>query len=354
MIAADVNMNGKIRANDITLMQQRIVKVIPEYNQEWNSSPNPYKPSLDWRYIDKRTVDMDPRFKISSTYPSASGVGYWRDNVPPVPFCLPVYPSCLNERTPELYSAIMLGDLISTGGAYNRTEHTLRLAAPSQEKEKKIIFNVVKTTDLPDDYFRVFVRYENPNEDTLVGIDFDIDYDEKKMSVSTLKETQASKEAEMSTMWNDYINQELLLTSYSMKFLPSKGTFFYFDIHRVGGHPKESDFGNILTMLNGEEVPYEFRMSTDIVSNDPESEQPYITVSPNPGNDVSKILFSRSADVNSRIVMYNVLGQTVREFKNLEKEGERVLHLDELASGSYVIIMYTGEEKYSKQFIIQK
>ncbi|RYE29369.1 MAG: T9SS type A sorting domain-containing protein [Sphingobacteriales bacterium] len=174
------------------------------------------------------------------------------------------------------------------------------------------------------------------------------------MSVITLKETLASKEAEMSTMWNDYKNEELLLTSYSMKFLPSKATFFYFDMHRVGGLPKESDFGNVLTMLSGEEVPYEFRISSDIVSNDPESEQPYITVAPNPGSDVSKVIFSRGSDVDSRIVMYNVLGQTVREFKNLEKDGERELHLDELASGSYVIIMYTGEEKYSKQFVIQK
>jgi hypothetical protein len=364
MIAADVNMNDKVRANDITLVQERIVRKINEYPQVWNSAPNPAAPSLDWRYIDKRTADADPTFQRSVTYPIADGSGFHRDDVPQVPFCLPVRQQCQNEAA-EIYSGILLGDLFdggplsfgtsqqypTTGDAY------LKQAAPNtKEKTSNLVnFEVDDITEIGDDLYRIFVKHGGlSKQDTLISIDFIISYDRKEISVIDLGKTAECGQSDISMMWNDSEEGEIILTSFAMNTYPSAGTLFYVDVMKTSGQPVASDFNNTLAFLNGVEVPSGMNLrssaTTEVSSSITENA---VSIVPNPATDAAHIYYTFSKSANARIEVLNSLGQSVANYNGLSAEGSVSLDVRTLAKGVYHCVISDSANKVVKKLVIQ-
>lgn len=91
MIAGDVNVDDLLSAGEVTSIQQRIVGLIDEFPQ----AAYPVGQSLDWRFVDQITAATEADYSIHGMYPNfgdldPTDAGYWRDDVPNVPECLPV------------------------------------------------------------------------------------------------------------------------------------------------------------------------------------------------------------------------------------------------------------------------
>jgi hypothetical protein len=106
LIALDVNADGVVSAGDVSQINQRSVKTIPEFRQKWNYHLNGTsngQPSKDWLFINS-TLLTAPSYKKSLTYPSNDGLGYSKYNVPIVPFCLQL-------PSPGSITGILVGDV---------------------------------------------------------------------------------------------------------------------------------------------------------------------------------------------------------------------------------------------------
>ncbi len=120
MIALDVNMDGVISAGDISQINQRTVLLLEEYKQAWNynSAGTPatnYIRSKDWVFVGKTSVEFDPGFAKSSTFPMDDGIGYSKSRIPESPFCIWTGINNLPDACPdvgiETYFGILLGDV---------------------------------------------------------------------------------------------------------------------------------------------------------------------------------------------------------------------------------------------------
>lgn len=108
VIALDVNSDGVISAGDISQINQRSVKTIPEFRQKWNynnTGNSNGQLSKDWLFINSAAL-TDPAYQVSATYPFDDNVGYSKTNVPIVRFCLEV-PTANNAS----FTGIFLGDV---------------------------------------------------------------------------------------------------------------------------------------------------------------------------------------------------------------------------------------------------
>ncbi|HWZ21748.1 MAG TPA: T9SS type A sorting domain-containing protein, partial [Cytophagaceae bacterium] len=364
MIAADVNMNDKVRANDITLVQERIVKKITEYPQVWNSAPNLYSNSLDWLYIDKHTVDTDPSFARSTAYPNVSGVGFYRDDVPNVPFCLPIKNQCKNDPK-ELYSGILLGDLFDGGPTASSgvqaypiagSDPYIRMSTTDKKvgQSSPVTFEIDDITPLGNNVYRVFVKHTLDSKDTLVSLDFAIDYNEKVLSIVDLQQTATCKGANANMMWNDADNSELILTSYASSILPSTATLFYIDVYKSSGVPAIEDFGTMSAFINGSEVSASANLRSGSVSGVTESlSESSVSIVPNPSIDIAVITYSLSATDNSgKIEIVNSLGQLVKSFDGLSANGSIQLDVSTLSKGIYYCVVISGDKKIIKKLVV--
>jgi hypothetical protein len=92
LIALDVNADGVVSAGDISQINQRTVKTITEFKQQWNYNMNGTsngRLSKDWLFVNSILLDS-PAYKKSLAYPFNDGSGYSKYQVPVVPFCLQV------------------------------------------------------------------------------------------------------------------------------------------------------------------------------------------------------------------------------------------------------------------------
>lgn len=110
VIALDVNADGVISAGDISQINQRSVKTIPEFKQKWNHNLDGTSngdASKDWLFLNAASLSL-PAYQISVTYPYSDGVGYSKSKVPVVNFCLPAPDANVSETT---YTGVLLGDV---------------------------------------------------------------------------------------------------------------------------------------------------------------------------------------------------------------------------------------------------
>jgi hypothetical protein len=125
----DVNMDGVISAGDISQINQRTVLIQDEYKQAWNynvdGSPSAnYVRSKDWVFVGKSTIEFDPGYTKSSTYPLDDGIGFSKNRVPEAPFCIWTGVDNLPDACPdvgvETFYGILLGD---ANGNYKSIPH---------------------------------------------------------------------------------------------------------------------------------------------------------------------------------------------------------------------------------------
>ncbi len=363
MVAADVNMGGTVRANDITLVQQRAVSLICEYPQVWNytqgAAPNQFplnnaaSRSFDWRFTDK-TSGGD--FNRSATYPNAPGtVGqYWRDDVPEVPTCLttpnPTGPNqCKAFPNVKNIYAILLGDLDGSWRGNTAAQAELKVA-----QTKSVILDYRNMQQIGTSTYRIPVKFSSG--DTTVAVDFELDYDETKIKVSGVGKLSASSAVDARMLYNDHEGKELILTSYTMTEFAKRSPLYYIDFISVYGDMNPTYLGNGEGYLNGQRVDLILEGATATGVLDQLGVNGYgFEVVPNPNNGTGNIIYNLRAEDNARLVVYNAIGQIVLEFNSVSGSGTFEIASSELSAGMYQVILYKGEtDRLSKKMVISK
>lgn len=113
LIAMDVNLDGCITAGDLSQINQRTLRIIPEFRQAWNYTDGGQtngQASLDWVFVDKNMVSQNPAWQPSVTYPADDNTGYSRWRVPGAPRYLTVTSSPCDNVPLQQFIGIMLGD----------------------------------------------------------------------------------------------------------------------------------------------------------------------------------------------------------------------------------------------------
>ncbi|MBC7485684.1 MAG: T9SS type A sorting domain-containing protein [Cytophagaceae bacterium] len=354
--AADVNMNGHVRANDISLVQERIISKRDYFPQLWNNGLA--TSALDWRFVDQTTVLSNGSFKKSSTYPNSDGSGFHRENTPNIPLCLDARKTC-NGQIPEAYYGIMLGDVYrSSTGQKPGTNAYLRTSS----EPSSITVDAKHAQYLGNNIYRVPVmhKYAYEYSDNLFAIDIYMDYNQQKIRVNNVLYTSVTTDGGVSMMWNNADEDEFILTSYAtLDSIAGSGICYYLDIEKFTDEPfKKADFGTLQFLLNGELVEAKVETGETITSttDGQSSIKPHVTVIPNPASGATMIDFAVSNNSNdNRIIITDVLGRLVKSFEHVQNFGMLDFSTDDLAAGMYIITL-KGENGFglSEKFQVRK
>jgi|GEM_PF-3796896 len=343
MVAADVNMNGAVRSNDITLIQERIVGRRVEFPQVWNSALSaPVPVSLDWRFVDQATINTNPSFKRSTVFPQPDATGFHRERVPTIPLCLDVQKQCEGSPRQEFYG-VMLGDVERPSLGLGPNQPGLNPYLRTAASPSSLTVDVEHAQYLGNNIYRVPVihAYNYQDYDHLFGIDMFMDYDQSKIRVKDVLYAASTTDAAVSMMWNNADEDQFILTSFTtLDSIQSKGVSYYLDIEKFTNAPfTKDDFGFLQFLLNGE--PVEARITAEnVVTGTTDGQmviKPHITVIPNPAIGQSTIEFAVSNNSNNnRLVITDVLGRIVRTYEGIAEYGMLDLSTADLAPGMYI------------------
>ncbi|HEY8401478.1 MAG TPA: T9SS type A sorting domain-containing protein, partial [Cytophagaceae bacterium] len=351
MIAADVNMNGKVRANDVTLLQERAVLKICEFPQVWNYTvgtdpdlqPQPGKKSIDWRFFSFSNNIPSDEYFTPATYPKTSGdITYWRDNVPGglvgpgmIPNCINLNSSgdqnCLRFLNTTIH-AVLLGDVDRNWVTKYNTPGSPYLRTTSFAG--KISFKLNEAYLVDEAVYRVPVQVES--DSGIVAIDFDMDYNEDQIEIRSVNKKQLAIDADARLMYNDYNLKRLFVTSYSMTGFGTSGTPYYIDIYSKDGVIEKEDLGTIKGYINGDDARIEVITGVTTVEHPEYLVGVEVSVVPNPASGITKIIYNagNNSEVNSLLIT-DAVGKVVREFHNLNATGEVEFDVSDLSAGMY-------------------
>ena len=370
MIASDVNMDRKVRAVDITLVQERAVSKVCEYPQVWNYNlgldPAVYpantsdQRSLDWRFVDKSQVTNNLSYRKSTSYPFPAGTTgttaayYWRDNVPSPSRCL-MGPAA-NTNACKSYAsnfdihAVMLGDIDGSWRAnLNGSQQNLRT-----ESERKVVIKAGNKQQIGVNRYRIPVTFVSQDPAT-VSLDFALNYEEEQLSIHAVGNYEAANVAGAKVVYNDFENKELLFTSYTMTGFSSSSPVYYLDVFAKNGEFHANMLGSGDAYLNGERVELVVEGSLVTGTDDLLSGTQYgFDLIPNPASDQGEIVYNIKTGTTAKIAVYNTLGQVVTEYSDLEGQGSLQVGTSTWSSGMYQVILFTeNSQKLIKKWVIQ-
>ncbi|EAY28034.1 hypothetical protein M23134_02144 [Microscilla marina ATCC 23134] len=350
MLAADVNMNDKVRANDITLIQNRIVLKMQEYPQVWNyaytagnTEQQPTQAgvySLDWRFVDEATVNTATDFNATANYPvyvgnMASDAGFWRDNAPDLTTCRPVQEGsvCDAGNTNNLFYGIMLGDVDGswTTGVSNHLRTT--------KSEGTLAIDLFNAEDMGDGGYRIPVYYRG--EGKLHAIDFSFEYDHSKVQVQKADYATAGTSAELNMRWNAYQNQKFLLTSYTMKGVNTQDKVYYIEVKTTDGNLDASAFQNVKAYLNGKAsqskvIATAAQQNAFAMANN----TTVVTMYPNPASNVVTLSYSHLSQGIPQVVLSDLNGQKVNIQPTVDQSGKIQFGVSHVVRGLYLVTLY--------------
>ncbi|WP_299462298.1 T9SS type A sorting domain-containing protein [uncultured Microscilla sp.] len=350
MLAADVNMNDKVRANDITLIQNRIVLKMQEYPQVWNyaytagnTGQQPTQAgvySLDWRFVDETTVNTAVDFNATANYPvfvgnTANDAGFWRDNAPDLTTCRPVQEGsvCDTGNTNNLFYGIMLGDVDGswTTGVSNHLRTT--------KSEGTLAIDLFNAEQMGDGVYRVPVYYRG--EGKLHAIDFSFEYDNSKLQVQKADYATAGTNAEMKMRWNAYQNQKFLLTSYTMKGVNTQDKVYYIEVKTTDGNLDANAFQNVKAYLNGKAsksrvIATAAQQNAFAMANN----TTVVTMYPNPASNVVTLSYSHISQGTPQVVLSDLNGQKVNIQPTIDQSGKIQFGVSHVVRGLYLVTLY--------------
>ena len=245
MVAMDVNMDDRVTAGDITLIQNRIIQNICEYPQAWNY-PAAIERSKDWRFVDQYTVQNAPDFEVSTSYPTGDGSGYNGFNVPDVPECLEIRPEdnlgVCSYIDSMVYSSILLGDVNGTWQG-STTPVNIRMS-----KTDEVTFNACSMAG--DSTVSIAISFASPSP--FQALDFTIDYDEANLELVDFEVVYANPQ-DIGVAWNNQNDERVLFTSYSKApgGINTSDPLYNVVFKAKNGSITESDLGTITAYFNG-------------------------------------------------------------------------------------------------------
>jgi chitodextrinase len=337
LLSMDANLDGVISAGDVSQLSQRTVMINPEFKQAWNYdlSGNPIAgagPSKDWEFIDLTTLNSNPAYQVSLTYPSDDGVGASKYRVPVISFCKALPNSSTDTSgncqilITETYVGVLMGDVngnfatVSPNSAFRPTE------------TEKVIFDL--SHSVSSDGF-VDVPVSVLSLDKVNALDFSMSYNDK-LSFNSIINHVENVEA-----LANYNNEDktLRFTSYSLQNYdlgkPVVSVRFN-TTHDITA----ADLNGVEAYINGERAAAELQTNaSDIV----------INVFPNPAKDILNVIVPQDAtiqvlDVEGKVVML----QTATANTKLE------LNTKNFANGVYMLKVYNDNFVAMKKVVIQK
>jgi hypothetical protein len=345
MVSADVNTNDKVRSNDVTLIMQRSVKSICEFPQDWNytlgNTANPIPPagpvnrSYDWLFIDKYTFDHSADFVIDGAYPYTDpllAAGYWRDDVPNVPLCIPVRTQ--NGTCPgpvnDVYYGMLLGDINGNWAAV--AGENVRTATT----DDKIIFDIANAENLGNGYYNIPVMYSMSV--AMTSLDFNIGYDKNYVQILSVDKTPVSVNADMRSMHNNDPAGRLHFISYTLSNVNSIGAVFYISVYVPEGSLKSEYFSGAYAYLNGDEVKGEVTGAKSNTTTGTFTQGQYqqtFVIKPNPAKEDITVDYLFTEAGNNSVRINDMMGVTLGEYVANNVQGSVMISLNTLTPGIY-------------------
>lgn len=338
MISMDVNLDGVISAGDLSQINQRAVLLIPEFKQAWNYNAGGVsngQPSKDWEFIDETTVNTDPSYRISTSFPANDGVGYSKARVPVPSFCLPI--SILTNGgcpviNPEIYKGILVGDIngnyatVGSGGIYR------------QSASEKVIFDLSKAV-IKDGFADVPVSFISDEE--VNSLDFALEMNMENLSFTSLED----RTNYLQTL--AFMNSEdrtLRITSNSLQNYEKNKSLLSIRFELKSGQINESDLTSVVAYLNGERVSTEVRGANFVADNN------LVQVYPNPSNGILNVLVSANATVQ----LFDFEGKQVVFETSVNADEKREINTQDFASGIYMMKIFNNDFVTMRKVVLNK
>ncbi|MCI5055324.1 MAG: choice-of-anchor L domain-containing protein [Flavobacteriales bacterium] len=365
MVAGDVNMNDKVRANDVTHIMSRSVRSICEFPQVWNytlgSPANPLPDttlgvSKDWRFLpaDDSSYTAPVDWTVDANYPvyvsaNATG-GYWRDDVPSVPDTIDLFTPDSTQVCPNYadrsFEAVLLGDLT---GSWDPTSS---LGTGVRASGNGIIHFDVYPIAGQNNKYNIEVSFEALSDRS--SIDFRMDYDENALTVDNVSATIEASTAGLITDWNNFGNDKLYVSAYTLTGVGTKDAIYNIEVS-TNGAISTQDLGTILPMLNGDIVNADVTIHGTTGVKDEYTQAGYFNVYPNPSSGMINIEYAFAEAGNVNLNITNVLGQSVftANLGNMETLNMKTLDLSRFESGVYHIRLASEKGEVVKQIILE-
>jgi len=334
----DVNTDGVVSAGDLSQINLRAVLAIGEFRQDWNYSPagvplNGPNTSKDWLFIDGASLNQNPAYLISTTFPFDDGIGYSRFRLPQIDFCLEVpiqiSASC-NVFEAESYTGVLLGDV-------NGNYATVANNGPYRSASDKVIFDLTKAV-AGNGFIDVPVTVMA--SDAVNAVDFALSFNESKMSFGSVSGASSSMETLANYNTED---KALRFTSYSLDNYDLTSSIVTVRFATQSATIDQSDLSNLEGYINGDKVGVEVigtRIANDGV---------LVNVFPNPASTSFNIVVSEDASMQ----LMDLNGRLVAENQNITAYQNYVINTETLAKGVYMLKVYNNNIVSMKKVVIE-
>lgn len=287
--AMDVNMDGRIQAGDVSFINQRTVKILGQYHQEWNHgvTEGPDTVSKDWIWVEQ---DQIPATQI--------------DNVPAMPFCFDVDFSANGcDIDFVTYEGILLGDVDNSYAGISR-DGKIKSA------------NAVMNFDAVVDGEQLLVPVSFNSVDAANALDFAISFDNTKLAFAGI---DLGNDLDL-VLTNSTKNEVLFTASTLSSYEAGEIAIVRFD---VISNATVNDVQPKLALVNGQEA--------SIISSEATAQVAAVNVFPNPAQDLINVELENAAVIS----IYNIDGKLIATRD--AKAGISSFDVKDLAAGSYII-----------------
>jgi hypothetical protein len=337
LIAMDVNLDGVISAGDASQINQRAVLILPEFQQAWNytSSGVPLGPlSKDWLFVDNSTLNSNPHYRVSLTYPFDDGIGASKYRVPQIPFCLTLPNSSTDTSgncqliITESYQGVLLGDI-------NGNYATAASSSFRPNSTDEVVFDLSRSVS-GDGYVDVPVSVLSMN--AIKSLDFAIGVKEAKLSFNSISVNSSDIESLANYNAND---KTLRVTSNSSQNYEIGKPVISVRFNSASGQVTPMELNSVEAFLNGERVAAEIKTdaSSDVLVN----------IFPNPANEQLNVVVPQDANIQ----LLDASGKVI-SFMTLSANKLQVLGTKDLASGVYMLKVYNDNFVTVRRVVIQK
>lgn len=339
MLAMDVNYDGVVSAGDISQISQRSVLLIPEFKQSWNYNDlgvSNGQASKDWYFIDTTLLAASPAYTRSATYPLNDGVGFAKNDVPQIPFCLPIkvtnYAVC-PVYSAETYVSIMVGDV----------NGNVATASPSnlfKSDSEKVIFNLSDAVVVGN---TVEVPVSVMSSGNVSSVDFSIPLNTNIVTFNSI--TEVAHGAESLNYFNTNDNT-LRFTSFNTANFNTNRPVAAVKFNLTNGQLSTSDLAGSLAFINGDNAEVAF--VGEFVGINTVDYSNIVSVYPNPASSFIQVISPEVASVQ----LMDASGRIVSANTNVSAGQALTISTVELASGVYFVKISNDNFSVNKRVVI--
>jgi hypothetical protein len=345
IIALDVNLDGLVSSGDISQINLRSNLAIPEYIQAWNynaAGTNTLgQPSKDWTFVDSITIQTNPAYQISTTYPLNNLVGYSKFKVPSTPFCLPVSQTSLGTCptiSDAVFRGIMLGDADLNWNS---------IASPKQFRPNgdKVIFDLTKSI-VNGNTVEVPVLFQSSSP--VVALNFAMKFDESNLSYNSMVNFKSNTDASAYLNPND---KTLRFTSYNtdLAAFSADQSVASIRFETKNGEVDASQFSSLLGLLNGESVEVEVKGNKTVGINSLSGDNS-VSIYPNPTNGILNVTSISDATIQ----LFDVTGKEILLETTVNASKTVQVNVSDFSNGVYFVKIYNNDFVSIKKFVLNK